>query len=87
MKYATIILILFLAGCGSKQIKPDPVDSITFVPVCPEGTNRIQKPTKPVLSSSLLTIDSTHDEVVKAAITDITVLIEYSESLERLIIE
>jgi len=83
MKKILLILscLIFLPGFTSCQTKCE--DTVVKVPV--DVTQTVDKPMRPSLSSSSLNDSSTQDDVVKAAISDVKSLRDYSEKLERLL--
>jgi type IV pilus biogenesis protein CpaD/CtpE len=75
-----ILLCAVLSGCATTC-----KDTVTYIPVDPKASVKVELPPKPALASSLLTVNSGQDEVIKAALSDLISLKSYSESLERLI--
>ena len=83
MKTTLIVLTtFFLFGCANT-----PTTNTALIPigVSPSAVIKTKLPERPVYKSSMLNVNSSDDDVIKAAIQDLNSCREYSNSLERLI--
>lgn len=74
-----LLLVALLAGCGTLKSS----DTVTEVPIAISA--KVTMPEKPSIAASKLSLTSTQDEVLKAALKDLEGYRTYSKQLEKLL--